>query len=113
MGDGILDEFRSAVVAGLADPHRSYGNKHKNPDPNCLRMQSRLESLENRKLMPLPQNVPSFDSAMVDVIRAVLAGNADRFVEIIGQYQSAVLTLVLVLLHDRQAALEVTQDGGC
>lgn len=60
--------------------------------------------------MSVPQNVRPFDPAMVDVIRAVLAGNTDRFAEIIGQYQSAVLTLVLVILRDRQAALEVTQD---
>jgi RNA polymerase sigma factor (sigma-70 family) len=60
--------------------------------------------------MSIPQNVRTFDPAMVDVIRAVLAGNTDRFAEIIAQYQSAVLTLLVVILRDRQAALEVTQD---
>ena len=56
--------------------------------PICRRMRSRLKSLENRKLMSIPQNVRTFDPAMVDVIRAVLAGNTDRFAEIIAQYQA-------------------------
>ena len=43
-------------------------------------------------------------------VRAVLAGDNDAFAVVVRQFQSAIMTLVTLILRDRQAAMEVTQD---
>jgi RNA polymerase sigma-70 factor (ECF subfamily) len=50
------------------------------------------------------------DAAVVDAVRAVLAGDNDAFAAIVRQFQSVILTLATVILRDRAAALEVTQE---
>ena len=50
------------------------------------------------------------DPAVVDAVRAVLAGDHDAFALIVRQFQSAILTLATVILRDRQAAMEVTEE---
>jgi RNA polymerase sigma-70 factor (ECF subfamily) len=59
--------------------------------------------------MTAPQD-SGIDPAVVDALRAVLAGDNDAFALIVRQFQSAILTLVTVILRDRQAALEVAQE---
>jgi RNA polymerase sigma factor (sigma-70 family) len=59
--------------------------------------------------MTTPQNSDP-DPAVVAAVRAVLAGDNDAFAVIVRQFQSAIMTLATVILHDRQAAMEVTQD---
>ena len=54
--------------------------------------------------------VPDTDPAVTDAVRAVLAGRQEEFAVIVRQYQSAIMTLATVLLRDRQAATEVTQE---
>ena len=60
--------------------------------------------------MSVSQDARAADPAMAEAIRAVLAGNNDEFAVIVRKYQNAVLTLITVILRDRQAAIEVTQD---
>jgi RNA polymerase sigma factor (sigma-70 family) len=50
------------------------------------------------------------DPAVVEAVRAVLAGKNDAFVVIVRHYQGAIRTLATVILRDPQAALEVTED---
>ncbi|MEX2092002.1 MAG: sigma-70 family RNA polymerase sigma factor [Pirellulales bacterium] len=54
--------------------------------------------------------IPGTDPAVMDAVRAVLAGHQEAFAVIVRQYQSAIMTLAIVLLRDRQAATEVTQE---
>jgi RNA polymerase sigma-70 factor (ECF subfamily) len=61
------------------------------------------------KAMAAPQN-PDLDPGVVEAVRAVLAGDNDAFAVIVRRFQGAILTLATVILRDREAAMEVTQE---
>lgn len=50
------------------------------------------------------------DSEVIRAVEAVLAGHVDAYASIVRRFQDSVMTVAYALLHDRQAADELTQD---
>lgn len=56
-----------------------------------------------------PQD-PTLEEGVDRAVQAVLAGDRSAFALIVEQFQDSVMTTAITLLHDRQAAAELTQD---
>ena len=52
----------------------------------------------------------SVERADADLVRQAAEGDRDAFRELFERYQRRVLSVVMGMLHDREAALDVTQD---
>jgi RNA polymerase sigma-70 factor, ECF subfamily len=59
--------------------------------------------------MAAPNN-NDLDLGTIEAVRAVLAGDNNAFAKIVTRYQGTILTVATVMLHDRQAAVEATQE---
>jgi RNA polymerase sigma factor (sigma-70 family) len=59
--------------------------------------------------MPLPGSTA--EPEITGAVQAVLAGHPDAYALIVKRFQSSVMTVAMMLMRDRQAAEELTQDA--
>jgi RNA polymerase sigma-70 factor (ECF subfamily) len=59
---------------------------------------------------PVTSDEPSLDHEILEAVRNVRAGNAQAFAVIIERFQVSITTLSAVILRDRQAGEELSQD---